>query len=215
MSEPHREARADEAGTGTRAQLSAAALRHNLPLAAAASRSGPSPLTADAWGHGAEWVREVLGSEREWADVDARTLYGLPDGDPDARPVLALTGRVLSTKRLRAGEGVSYGYAYRAVEDTTVALVTGGYAQGIVRMLGNRVAAAIDGRRLPVIGRIAMDVCVLEAGEEAPERGATVTFFGDPRVGAPSLAEWVHATGWTAGELVTAAGLRARREAAA
>jgi alanine racemase len=214
VSEPFREARAGEPGTGTRAHLSAAALRHNLALATSAEPAA-APLAADGWGHGAPWVRDVLGADAERDDLDPRTLYGLPDGHPDARPVLTLTGRVLSTKLLRAGEGVSYGYAHRAPDDTVVALVTGGYAQGIVRMLGNRVSVLVGRRRLPLIGRIAMDVCVLDAGDEAPERGAVVTYFGDPREDAPSLAEWTHATGWTAGELVTATGLRARRETGA
>ena len=50
----------------------------------------------------------------------------------------AAVGTVLVVKPLRAGEGVSYGYTHRAARDTRIALVVGGYAQGIVRALGNR-----------------------------------------------------------------------------
>jgi alanine racemase len=121
---------------------------------------------------------------------------------------------VLSVKDLRAGEGVSYGYAYRASADTRIALVTGGYAQGIVRGLGGAVDVAIAGMRHRIVGRVAMDVCVVETGHAAVQRGDEVLFLGDPAQGEPSLAEWVRASGLRDAELVTMVGLRAIREEA-
>ncbi len=114
------------------------------------------------------------------ADIDPTLLYGLPDesGVLVTEPVMRLTGRVLSTKRLRAGDAVSYGYTYRASADTTVALVTGGYAQGIVRALGNQGLVDIDGVARPIIGRVAMDVCVVDLAGSDVEAGAEATYFG-------------------------------------
>lgn len=137
-------------------------------------------------------------------------LFGLPGGT--GTPALRLAGTVLSVKDLRAGEGVSYGYAFRAPADTRVALVTGGYAQGVVRALGGAVDVAIAGERHPIVGRVAMDVCVVEIADAAIRRGDEVLFLGDPARGEPSLAEWVRATGLSAAELVTTVGLRAVRE---
>lgn len=200
-------------GAGPVIRLSVTALRHNIPVARARGAGAVSPLHADAWGHGAAWVSSILAERGVAPDaVDAETLFGLPGREDDARPVLTLSGTVLSTKDLRAGEGVSYGYAHRAEADTRIALVTGGYAQGIVRMLGNRVAVRVGDAMRPLIGRIAMDVCVVDIGDHPVARGDEVVFFGDPREGAPSLDGWVHATGWSAGELVTATGARAARE---
>ena len=125
---------------------------------------------------------------------------------------MRLTGSVLTVKPLQAGEGVSYGYTHRAPRDTSVALVVGGYAQGIVRALGNRVSVGIAGERHPIIGRVAMDVCVVDVGGARVLPRAEVVFFGDPAAGEPSLGEWVEATGLTARELATAVGLRAVRE---
>lgn len=194
-------------------RLSASALGHNIPAARARGGGALSPLHADAWGHGAAWVSSILTAEGIVPQsVDADTLFGLPGGDAEARPVLSLVGTVLSTKDLRTGEGVSYGYAHRAEADTRIALVTGGYAQGIVRMLGGRVAVLIGGAMHPLIGRIAMDVCVVEIGDHAVARGDEVAFFGDPHAGEPSLETWVRATGWSAGELVAATGRHAARE---
>ena len=180
-----------------------------------------SILEADAWGHGAALVRGVLASEgfslRERGHphgLSAAALFGLPGTERPGLPALRLTGTVLSVKDLRAGEGVSYGYAYRASADTRVALVTGGYAQGIVRALGGAVHIAIAGARHPIVGRVAMDVCVVDITDAAVRRGDDVLFLGDPTRGEPSLEEWVSATGLTAGELVTMVGLRALRQEA-
>jgi alanine racemase len=193
----------------------------------------PSILDADAWGHGEELVAAVLveaGLAPDPADsadaaagdvavpgarrsLSAPRLFGLPGSD--GTPALRLTGTVLSVKDLRRGEGVSYGYAYRAPVDTRVALVTGGYAQGIVRALGGSADVMIAGMRHPIVGRVAMDVCVVEIGNSQVERGDEALFLGDASKGEPSLADWLAPTGLSAGELITMVGLRALREVVA
>ncbi|MEV5071578.1 alanine racemase [Microbacterium sp. LMI12-1-1.1] len=190
----------------------------------------PSVLDADAWGHGRSVVHEVLEAQglvaaeppvftadgsaiaRPSTTLTPSTLFGLPGAGPSTTAVLRLTGTVLSVKDLRAGEGVSYGYAYRAAADTRISLVTGGYAQGIVRALGGAVDVAIAGRRHPIVGRVAMDVCVVEISDAAVRRGDEVLFLGNPSLGEPSLSSWVQATGLSEGELITTVGLRAIRE---
>jgi alanine racemase len=222
------------------ASVSASALDRNARLAASLLPSGipaVADVRADAWGHGAQAVIAALtaaGIDRFRIDeapraaaralvpdphltddeptLDPLTVYGLPGGAPDAVPVMRLCGTVLSVKALRAGEGVSYGYAYRAASDTRVALVTGGYAQGIVRALGNRADVGIRGTRHPIVGRVAMDVCVVEIGDAEVSRGDVAVYFGDPAWGDPPLAAWTGPTGMTAAELVTIVGLRATRE---
>ncbi len=192
-----------------------------------------SILDADAWGHGEELVAAVLveaglgpdpadsadaaagdvavpGSRRS---LSAPRLFGLPGSG--GTPALRLTGTVLSVKDLRRGEGVSYGYAYRAPVDTRVALVTGGYAQGIVRALGGGADVMIAGMRHPIVGRVAMDVCVVEIGGSQVGRGDEALFLGDASKGEPSLADWLAPTGLSAGELITMVGLRALREVVA
>ena len=196
------------AGVAPVATLSTAALRANAPLAVGAT--GLDALAADAWGHGAEWVTSVLaGLGMDATALDPIALYGLPGAR--TRPVMSLRGRALGTKPLLRGEGVSYGYTHRAPRDTTVALVTGGYAQGVVRSLGNKATVSIDGHRHRIVGRVAMDVSVVDVGDAAIARGAEVVFFGDPARGHPSLQEWTDATGLTAAEIVAAVGAHAER----
>jgi alanine racemase len=200
--------------SGTTVTLSSAALRGNIRVAHDATATPDlrtDPLAADAWGHGHEWVRDILSEHPVSALPSGAHLYGLPGAGDDTVPVMRLSGRVLSTKDLRRGEGVSYGYLHRAEEDTRIALVTGGYAQGVVRALGSRVAVTIDGVAHRIVGRVAMDVCVVDIGGHAVARGTEAVYFGDPRAGEPSLATWTTATGLSAAELVAAVGLRARR----
>jgi alanine racemase len=196
------------------ARISHAALRRNAAVLALPEGTLVG-MPADAYGHGfAEVARTLAETGLTVADADVESTYGeaLLGIAPGFRPVMRLSGSVLTVKPLRAGEGVSYGYTHRAPRDTTVALVVGGYAQGIVRALGNRVTVAIAGERHPIVGRVAMDVCVVDVGDASVLPRADVVFFGDATAGEPSLTEWVEATGLTARELATAVGLHVARE---
>lgn len=146
------------------------------------------------------------------ADIDSHLLYGLPGAD--TAPAMRLVGRVLSTKPLRVGEAVSYGYLHRAPVDTTVALVTGGYAQGIVRALGNAARVEIHGMLRPIVGRVAMDVCVVDLEDSAATvtDGADVVYFGGTGPVRDALADWAQITGFGVAELITVAGSKAVRE---
>nr|MBV6628502.1 alanine racemase [Oceanococcus sp. HetDA_MAG_MS8] len=97
-------------------------------------------------------------------------LYGvspLAEGasHPSLRPALRLEARVLDVKTLPAGHSVGYGAIWQAPRDCRVAVVAIGYADGLVRLLGEDRGmwlAAAGGQRLPLRGRISMDMCVVE-----------------------------------------------------
>lgn len=191
-------------------------------LAVGAGGRAGSVATGEGGLPASSWVRASHGAR---ADDDASAMvYGLTPGMP---AVMSLHGHVLSLKPLLAGEGVSYGFTHHASRDTVVALVAGGYAQGIVRSLGNAAHVLIGDRRCPIVGRVAMDVCVVDIGDASVSRGDDVIFFGsgsgrgsssDASVALaqpPTVHEWARLTGLTAAELVTAVGLRTRREVAA
>ncbi|WP_312168013.1 alanine racemase C-terminal domain-containing protein [Microbacterium sp.] len=220
-----------------RAMISRSALASGASAAVAAG-GHLADLRRDAWGHGVLAVAHavtaagagavLVDSEEEaetlalegieattdgTADIDARLLYGLPDaeGALRTRPVMRLIGRVLSTKPLKAGDAVSYGYTYRATDATTAALITGGYAQGVVRALGNAAHVEIGGAVLPIVGRVAMDVCVVDLGVHEVSVGAEATYFGGTGAVAPALARWSAITGLSVSELITVAGTHADR----
>ncbi len=148
-------------------------------------------------------------------------LYGLPAADSmDAaalglRPVMQLEARVAAVRRVPAGTGVSYGYTHRTEHDTTLALVPLGYADGVPRSASGRAEVSINGRRCPVVGRIAMDQFLVDvgpvAGGGAVKVGDRVVLWGDPADGVPSAEEWAAAAGTIGYEIVTRVGPRVPR----
>ena len=126
-------------------------------------------------------------------------LYGVApdDGDPrdlSLRPALTMCTRVVATRTVRAGEGISYNYADIAESDLRTALVPVGYADGIPRLASPGAWVSIGGVRCSVRGRIAMDQMVVECPPSVRE-GDQVTIFGDPTMGAPSVSEWAKSAG--------------------
>jgi alanine racemase len=118
---------------------------------------------------------------------------------------------VINTKRLRAGDGVSYNHLWRADEPTTVALIPVGYADGIPRSATGHAHVAINGERFPVVGRIAMDQIVINVSGATVSVGDTVSVWGDPVDGTPHPDEWADWAGTIGYEIVTRLGHRVAR----
>lgn len=80
----------------------------------------------------------------------------------DLRPVLSLTTRIAFLKRIEAGTPVSYGRTFVAKRSSAVAVIPVGYADGFSRGLSNRGEALVRGRRVPIAGRVCMDMTMLD-----------------------------------------------------
>jgi alanine racemase len=78
------------------------------------------------------------------------------------RPVLSLKSRVTRMTLVAPGDSVSYGRAWRANRPSTVALVMCGYADGLPRLLSNRGSMLVRGHRVPIVGRVCMDMCMVD-----------------------------------------------------
>ncbi|AMM19824.1 hypothetical protein AX769_06225 [Frondihabitans sp. PAMC 28766] len=154
--------------------------------------------------------------------------YGIPvtDGvsaaDRGLVPVMTLSARVARVKRIAAGTGVSYDYTWRAPQETTVALVPIGYADGIPRasQLGvgdvgavGAVGAsvALGGKRYPIVGRVAMDQFLIDVGDDAVAVGDEVTLFGTGAGGELTVGEWADLIGTIGEELCCDIGARVPR----
>lgn len=143
--------------------------------------------------------------------------YGLsPFDDTDSAalgltPAMELRGTIVSTKRVAAGTGVSYGHDYRAESATTLALVPLGYADGLPRQAAGNAWVSINGEVFPVAGRIAMDQVVVDLGDAAAQAGDTAILFGDPARGLPSATDWADAAGTINYDVVTGIGHRVIR----
>lgn len=113
-----------------------------------------------------------------------------------------LSGRVLQLRRIDKGETVGYGASFRAKRPSIIATVALGYADGLMRAIGNRGHAAIGGRRAPLAGRVSMDLVTLDVTDLPPASLSTDTdaeFFGD----TISLEEVAKAADTAAYEILT------------
>ncbi|WP_033291226.1 alanine racemase [Amycolatopsis jejuensis] len=132
-------------------------------------------------------------------------MYGLnpvPTED-DLRPAMSFRSSVVLTKRVAAGESVSYGHTWTAPQDTTLALVPAGYADGVPRSLSGQMDVLLGGQRRPVAGRICMDQLVVDCGDDAVRVGDEVVLFGNGRSGEPTAREWADKLGTIDYEIVT------------
>jgi alanine racemase len=123
-------------------------------------------------------------------------LYGLSPvptlGDMGLMPAMTVKCSVALVKSIRAGEGVSYGHTWIAQQDTTVALMPIGYADGVFRSLGGRLEVQINGRRRPGVGRICMDQFLVDLGPGAVDvaDGDEAILFGPGTHGESTAQEW-------------------------
>lgn len=144
-------------------------------------------------------------------------IYGLSPFDDETSlgfglvPAMTLQGRVSGVRRVAAGTGVSYDYAYRASGETTLALVPFGYADGIPRSASGTAEVSVNGRRHRIAGRVAMDQFVVDMGDAPVAVGDPVVLWGDPTTGVPSVDEWARWCGTINYELVTRIGARVQR----
>jgi len=92
-------------------------------------------------------------------------LYGINPtaGRPNPmRPVVRLTAPVLQLRDIAAGASVGYNETWRAARPSRIAVLGVGYADGLPRALSNTGAAFFDGVRLPLVGRVSMDLTTFD-----------------------------------------------------
>jgi len=129
-----------------------------------------------------------------------------PEGTAGNAPNLmqtaaVLTARVLQLRRIDSGESVGYGATFRAKRPTMLATIALGYADGYPRTLSNKGAAVIAGQRVPVAGRVSMDLITLDVTDlaEPPAIGDAVELLGD----GVTLGQVAEAAGTNEYEILT------------
>lgn len=144
-------------------------------------------------------------------------LYGLSpfventSADFGLIPAMTAIAHITQTKRVAAGEGVSYGYLHRTTAETTLALVPIGYAEGLPRNATGKAKVLIHDKTYDINSRVAMDQFVLDVGNDNVKAGDLVTIFGDPAAGVPSADDLAKACDTINYEIVTRMGGRFQR----
>jgi alanine racemase len=85
------------------------------------------------------------------------------------RPVLSLVTRIAFIKKVPAGVAISYGRTFTTTRESRIATLPIGYADGYGRSLSNRGEALVRGIRVPVVGRVCMDMCMVDVTDEGDE----------------------------------------------
>ncbi|MDH3207563.1 MAG: alanine racemase [Gemmatimonadota bacterium] len=133
-------------------------------------------------------------------------LYGgaVGAGHPIPEPVVSLYARVCHVREVTAGTTLGYGATYRASGPERWATLSIGYGDGLPRVLGNRGCALLQGRRVPIIGRISMDLTVVDISDLSGVRvGDVATFLGTEGQEKITLDEIAELAGTISYEILT------------
>ena len=127
----------------------------------------------------------LLRDSRVWYDAvrPGLLLYGIVPpplaSTIPLQPVMSLTSRVTAVKGLRPGEGVGYGWKFRADSPRTIAVIPAGYADGLDTRLSGRASVLIRGKRVPVVGAVSMDMITVDVTDVAEvQPGDEVVLLG-------------------------------------
>lgn len=120
-------------------------------------------------------------------------LYGMYPGPETGglalRPAMCLKSRVAAVTSHLKGDTISYGRTYTCPRDMRLAVLPIGYADGLHRALSGKLEVSLCGKRVPQVGRICMDLCMLDVTDVPDCRvGSVATVFGGP-VPIEELAE--------------------------
>ena len=142
-------------------------------------------------------------------------LYGMkpaPQVDLQQEPAMTVISRVARIRTVPPGTLVSYGCTYRCDSGTVVATVPMGYSDGYRRALSNRFYVLIRGRRAPVIGRVCMNMFMVDVSAIAAVRpGDEVLVFGKSLQGQITVDEMAEAAGTIPQEIVSRISCRVPR----
>lgn len=127
------------------------------------------------------------------------------------RPVMAFKSTVAQIKTVSAGQTVGYNLAWKAGRESTLAVITVGYADGYDFLLSDKGKVSINGRICPVVGRVSMDMISVDVTDlKGVKPGDVVTLLGgdDPALRAENLTASYNGSPY---ELLCQVGRRAKR----
>lgn len=111
----------------------------------------------------------------------------------DLKPAMTLKAKVFNVKEVAKGTGISYGQIFITERDSKIATIPIGYADGFTRLLTSKGEAFIKNKKVPIVGKICMDQCMLDVTDiEDIKDGDEAVLFGYAREEYPSIDEIAH-----------------------
>jgi alanine racemase len=128
------------------------------------------------------------------------------------RPALAWKTTILQLKKVPAGTSISYGKTFTTRRESLIATIPVGYADGYPRLLSNRGEVLVGGRRAPIVGRVCMDLTMIDVTDiRNPKQGDEVVLLGrqnGAEISADELAAWANTISY---EILTSISARVPR----
>jgi alanine racemase len=130
------------------------------------------------------------------------SLYGgepLDVGSSRLEPILRWRTEIARLKELPPGYAVGYGKTFRTSRTSRIATLPVGYADGYSRLLSNKGEVLVRGRRVPVVGRVSMDLVTIDVTSVDAKLGDEVVLLGpqgDERITAEELAVRTDTISW-------------------
>lgn len=141
------------------------------------------------------------------------SIISLPSPDLQLLPAMSLKTRIVSLRKVPNNTPVSYGNTFVTKRESLIGVISIGYADGFCRTLSNNADVILRGRRVPVIGRVCMDLTMIDLTDiqdEATDDDEVVIMGGQGNefIGSPELAR---RAGTISYEILTSFGRMARK----
>lgn len=111
-------------------------------------------------------------------------LYGLYPSNSvnknnvNLKEVMCLKAKIAQVKTIEAGSGISYGLKYICNKKTKIATLPIGYADGFTRILSGKASVLVNNQKVPVLGNICMDQCIIDVTNLDVKMGDEIVLFG-------------------------------------
>ncbi len=142
-------------------------------------------------------VRAGIGLYGIWPSPETQAAAR---GAIDLEPALSWTSELVVVREVEAGRSVGYGCTFHTERPSRIGVVPIGYAEGVPRALSNRGAMLVGGTRVPIVGRVCMDMSFVDVTDVPQARaGSRVTLIGrDGReaISANEFGEWAGTIGY-------------------
>ncbi len=140
-------------------------------------------------------------------------LYGgLQTEAMDIRQVMTVRSFIADIRRVKKGTSISYGRTFITTRQSLIGVVPAGYADGVPRSLSNNFSVLVKGRRVPVVGRVCMDLTMVDLTDlEEVDEGEEVVFLGVQGGEMIGVEEIARAAGTIPYEIMTTMGRSRRR----
>ncbi len=144
-----------------------------------------------------DFVRAGIGLYGIWPSPETQAAAA---GAIDLEPALSWSSELVVVRDVEAGRSVGYGCTFRTARASRIGIVPIGYAEGVPRALSNRGAMLVAGRRVPIVGRVCMDMSFVDVTDvPQAQPGSRVTLIGgdgEAAISANEFGEWADTIGY-------------------